>query len=1147
MILGLLILFCACLNYYSHWVLRTEVVFSHFFYIPIALAGFWWGRRGIWTAILLGVLLVVSHLLSGVGTPILSDAFRAVGFMTVGLTVGLLREQTLNSERNLRETRDYLDSLIRYANAPIIVWDKEGKFTLVNAAFEKLTGYSADEMIGRSLSTVFSGTAEEESLQKIEQTLKGRRWEGVEIPTCRKDGEERIILWNSANIYAPDGKSLIATIAQGQDITLRKKAEESLHLQMKGLEDHERDIESMLEQRVRELGAFESIINAMLSTFDLEERLQIGLSEIMNLTGVEKAGVSLIEGDRLVMRRQFGFSETFLAWAGDLAVEEVPSCEEVTEGWNDIPDPSSLLEAAFKKERVKSWVTVPFRSEQGFLGILILASVRQKAFSRQQIGILSALSNSLTLMLEQSNLYRTAQERQARLTTLREIDIAISSNLSLEGIIEVVLRKVSPHIWVDAVGISLIDWERKRIILARLHLPGDINIDGEAFGMSDSLLAQLGVEKNPVVIYDVKTDPRLQNHRDIARKYSLCSYVGVPLLVQNEAIGVLHLFTVKPYQFRQEDLDFFCTLAGQAAISVQNARLFEQAKRRASNMENLARAKFDFTRVGHEKELAKIILISACDITGAGIGGLFWFSEDTNILEPAGWIDVTNIETDGEGEIHLSSPLEPGTRLPEQVAYARKAIYVPDVSREPLWEMKSMKTGSVYIVPLVHGEHVFGIYTFLSREIDAFSSEQRALADTFAGYTSAALDNARLFKEIKKAHEDLQSTQKQLLHVQKMEAIGTLSAGIAHDFNNLLVPILGFTEIVRSDLPEESEAREDLSQVLKAGERAKALVDQILSFGRQTEGIRRPVYLSSIIKEVLRLLRATLPTTIKIRQKIAPNMNPVNADPAQIHQVLINLCMNAEQAMPEGGELEISLAGIKLNKKQCSRFDGLTPGSYVRLTVKDTGCGMDERILERIFDPFYTTREQEVGTGLGLSVVRGIVKSHGGDITVNSRPDTGTTFQVYLPAAELPDEIQPETPEPVQGGTESILFVDDELLVVKMGKKTLERLGYRVTTRTSSVKALKLFRLKPDEFDLIITDLTMQQMTGDKLAVQLLGIQPDIPVILCTGYSSVITPDKANELGIRELVMKPIVGDDLCRIVRRVLDESSKKEDEGVE
>ena len=1123
-ILILFIFGCVVLTYYFHWVLHSAIIFSHFFYIPILLAGFWWGRRGIWVAVLLGMTLIASQLLSSLDVLIMEDVLRAVMLVAVGLAVGFAREQTLRSERNLRETRDYLDSLFCYANAPIIVWDKEGKITLFNVAFERLTGHRADEVLDRPLATIFNGMNKQKSLQKMEKDLAGQRWEEIEIPISCKDGEERILLWNSANICAPDGKTLMATIAQGQDITLRKQAEEALNL------------------RVSELATHKHIVASMLRTLDLDERLEIGIREVMNLTGAEKAGISLIEGDRLIMRKQFGFSEDYLAWAGDLAVEDYPSSEEITTGWNDIPDPSPRLEAALKKEKVKTWVTVPFISEQDLLGILILASGRLQAFRREQIDILSALSKSLTLMLGQATLYRTAQERLARLTTLREIDSAISANLSMEGIIEVVLRKVSPHIWVDAVGISLIDWERKQTILARLHLPDDVNIEGEAFGLSDSLLAQLGIEKMPVIIYDVKSDPRLQNHREIIRKNNLTSYVGMPLVVQDKAIGVLHLFTVEPHQFNHEDLDFFATMAGQAGISVQNARLYQEAKRRAVNMESLAKVTLNLSQVSKEDEFAKDILASACSVAGTETGTLFWYNKDMNILELTDGTGISEEEiTRIKEEIHLS-PVGSGAGLPGLVAFTWKPVYVSDVSKEPLWEMKSLGPGSAYLLPLVHREHLFGVYVLLSRQADAFSPEERAMADTFVAYTSSALENIRLLRETQHAYEELRKTQKQLIQAQKMESIGVLAGGIAHDFNNIISPILGFTELALSDVPAGSKAQKDMIEVQKAGKRARDLISQILTFSRQTEGERKPIQISFIIKEVLKLLQAALPSTIEIRKNIESDTHVVNADPTQIHQVLMNLCTNAEQAMLEGGVLEVSLSNVELNEAICAELEGLTAGSFVRLTVSDTGCGMDKETLPRIFDPFFTTKAPGEGTGMGLSTVHGIVKSHGGDISVQSEPNKGTTFHVYLPAVESIDKAQPETAEPVRGGTESILFVDDEEIMVELGRDTLERLGYRVTTRTSSIEALELFRSRSGEFDLVITDMTMPKMTGVDLSVELIRIRPDIPIILCTGFSHVVTPEKARSMEIREFVMKPIVGAELGRTVRRALDKTSKEE-----
>ena len=377
--------------------------------------------------------------------------------------------------------------------------------------------------------------------------------------------------------------------------------------------------------------------------------------------------------------------------------------------------------------------------------------------------------------------------------------------------------------------------------------------------------------------------------------------------------------------------------------------------------------------------------------------------------------------------------------------------------------------------------------------------------------------------------------EKRLAQAQKMEAIGTLAGGIAHDFNNILSAIIGYTELSLIDIPNGSALQNNLQQVLKAGGRAKELVRQILAFSRQRESELVPVKISLIVNEALKLLRATLPATIKIRHNIKSHLS-VLTDPTNIHQILMNLCTNASFAMQaEGGVLEVSLNDADLDADFARQHPDVKPGKFIRLMVKDTGCGMTPEATERIFDPFFTTKKVGEGTGMGLSVVHGIIKSHGGTIIVESSPGKGSAFSVFLPAIATEAADQANQAQLVITGNERILFVDDEDFQADIGKRMLERLGYRVTTRTKSLEALDLFRQTPDGFDLVITDMTMPDMTGDVLARKLISIRPDIPIIVCTGYSERINPDIVKEIGIKEMALKPVVMKDIAQMIQRVL------------
>jgi len=379
--------------------------------------------------------------------------------------------------------------------------------------------------------------------------------------------------------------------------------------------------------------------------------------------------------------------------------------------------------------------------------------------------------------------------------------------------------------------------------------------------------------------------------------------------------------------------------------------------------------------------------------------------------------------------------------------------------------------------------------------------------------------------------------ESQLRQSHKMEAIGTLAGGIAHDFNNILAAILGYADMAMDDTPAHSPAKYQIEQVLKAGNRAKELVKHILSFSRKETHERVPVQTHLIVKEALKLLRASIPTTVEIKQNIDSSSGDILADPTQIHQVIMNICTNAAQAMEEdGGLLEVDLFSVELKAEDLANQPNLKLGRYVKLTVKDYGIGIDKQNLDKIFDPYFTTKDVGKGSGMGLAVVIGIVRSHDGMITVESTRGKGTTFNLYFPRIEVQIHKEIKDNEPLPKGKEKILVVDDEESMVDMTKRRLERLGYNVTAKTSSTEALELFRSQPDLFDLVITDQTMPNLTGEQLAKKLMEIRPHIPIIVCTGYSSKVDAEKANFIGISAFIMKPVDKKELSRTIRQVLD-----------
>ncbi len=456
------------------------------------------------------------------------------------------------------------------------------------------------------------------------------------------------------------------------------------------------------------------------------------------------------------------------------------------------------------------------------------------------------------------------------------------------------------------------------------------------------------------------------------------------------------------------------------------------------------------------------------------------------------------------------------------------------------WRAEAEKRGyasSVSLPMLVEGRAI-GALNIYSHESDAFYEEEISLLMKLADNLTYGISVMRLKSEHKQSEDKVVTLVQQLNQVQKMEAIGTLAGGIAHDFNNLLQAILGYTDMARIKAEGMQGIRANLDEVLKAGDRAKELVQQILSFSRQSGVEIQSVEITPIIKEALKLLRSSMPANIEIRKNINAKSYLIEADPSQIHQIIMNLCANAYHAMKEeGGILEVSLYCAEITESDYMQKLDLEPGHYVKLSVSDTGHGMDKGTLGRIFEPYFTTKKKDDGTGLGLSVVHGIVKSCKGYITAYSEPGQGTTINIYFHVSKAAKVAEAgEVVTSIPRGNERILVVDDEEQIANMLTEMLEGLGYDIKKFTVSEEALHEFQRDAHAFDLVVTDMTMPGMSGAEFAMNLIKVRPDLPVIIMTGFSEQLTEEKARVVGIKKFVMKPVLTADIANTIRETLD-----------
>ncbi len=690
--------------------------------------------------------------------------------------------------------------------------------------------------------------------------------------------------------------------------------------------------------------------------------------------------------------------------------------------------------------------------------------------------------HNLNLQLQERNIQ--LKEKINKLECLQDTGSKILAVLDREELFQVTLRALRNYARLQRAGIFLVDGKARL-----LRFGHAVGVDEGTLqrlqeyqlplSKVDNLIVRVYNSGNAVVINDV-AESNLNKNNPLLQLFKPKAIIVAPLTSQGMVSGVL-LADRSPEEgnFTESDKDFIVSFANQIAIAWANAELIRQK----DESERHLRRMFENAQVG----ILKI--------------------DDRHLIQEANPRMRSLCGTEDLVGRHIYDFLDADNQKKFQRIMAYNRAGQP--AQEEL-EILAKNQPAV---------------TVLLSSVPTFDEDHR-----YAGCEAIVTD----LSEIKKM-------QRQLLQSQKMEALGTMAGGISHEFKNILQAMKLWTEGALQDLPQDSELYTKLSRVLQSINKGTDIVSQILLFSRDQKPELKPIKLSEIIDDGLKMVRAALPTSIIIQSDIDPQTGYIQGDPVRMHQVLLNLCQNAAHAMRDKvGRLKVSLQNVQISENVRGRWQHVKPGLYVQLAVEDNGIGMDSQTMERIFEPFFTTKEHGEGTGMGLSMVHGIVRDLAGSIDVESTPGKGTTFRLLFPRCAPPD-VEPEVPavEPkpalMPTGTERILFVDDELTLTEIVKKMLERLGYEVVAKSSSVEALALFQAQPESFDLIIADQTMPHITGVALAHEISRIRPDLPIILCTGMIDSQKLDK-KAAGIREILTKPVTISKLAQVVRQTLD-----------
>ncbi len=995
--------------------------------------------------------------------------------------------------REAQKDIEYKALLLSQVNDAIAGTDENLRITYWGRGAERMFGYSEAEALGRTplelLRPKYGPGDRERILGELERDGELR----VSISTRHKDGPEIIADVSTKRLTDGSGRC-IGNVIVYRDITERAKALAALAEANELLRTQAEELQAQQEElQVQEEELRTQSEETRVQAEEVRQRERT-LGGIFNAT---TESIWLFSTDGIVLM------------ANDMALRRFGKTapEIIGKRFHEILSPElARTRLARLHETIASRRLVEFDDERA--GISFKHSFYPVVDAAGRVTSVACFSRDVT------DRNRREEERRRSEDRFRLLSMTASRLLESadpQDVINEMCRGVMAHLDCQVFFNFLADKDSGRLRLnACAGIPEEDVRRLQWLDYGVAVCGAVALNGIRVIAEDIpaRPDPRT----DLVASFGVKAYACHPLLAQDEVLGTLSFGTKTRTRFSEEDLSLMKTVTDQVAVAIERIRDQQALRERSLELQRLAetlevrvRQRTKEVEAANERlkaEVAERVRLAAAVAQSAD--GVAILDAEGRILDVNPAFEVLS-----------------GKKRDELLSLSYPQILADHSAGGP-WQAARDSLG--------HGEPWRGRLKRTARdgeslELDVTVSPIHDDAGSLTGFLALEKD----------VTGDV-LMQQHFRQMQKLEALGTLAGGIAHDFNNILNPIFINTELLLLDPGLDDSARQQLELTLRAAERGRDLVKQIITFSRQKELERKPFRAGPVLKEALKFLRASLPAVIEIRADIREERDLVLGDPAQIHQLVMNLCNNAAYSMRDkGGVLSVTLADIDVDQALASRHPGLKTGPYVRLTVADTGTGMTPEVMDRAFDPFFTTKRPGEGAGMGLAVVNGIVRDTGGVIDVASEPGRGSTFTVFLPRASREAPVREAVPNGLPGGSERILFIDDEDMQVQSAVAMLQRLGYLVFTATDSAEALTLFRSVPDGFDLVITDQTMPQITGVKVAQELLKIRPGLPIILCTGFSETVDAAEARALGIREFLMKPYSIREMAETIRRVL------------